>query len=297
MAEALVDLERLRDLRAHDPGAVEEAAGRRRRRPLVAEDGRVMLIAADHAARNAFGVRGDPMVIGDRERLLERLVTALRRPGVDGVLGSPDVLEDLLLLGELEGKVAIASMNRGGLQGSVFELDDRFTACDAATIVTMGWDGGKMLTRIGLDDPGTAATLEASAAAVTALAQRRLPAMVEPFLSRRVDGVLRNDLSVEGVVRSVGVASALGATSAWTWLKLPVIEGMDEVMRATTLPTLLLGGDPDVEPEVTYTTWEAALRLPGVRGLVVGRALLYPPDGDVAAAVDIAGELVHGTRP
>jgi hypothetical protein len=27
---------------------------------------------------------------------------------------------------------------------------------------------------------------------------------------------------------------------------------------------------------------------------VVGRALLYPPDDDVAAAVDIAGELVHG---
>ena len=33
---------------------------------------------------------------------------------------------------------------------------------------------------------------------------------------------------------------------------------------------------------------------PSVRGLVVGRALLFPPDGDVAAAVDIAVELVHG---
>ena len=38
----------------------------------------------------------------------------------------------------------------------------------------------------------------------------------------------------------------------------------------------------------------ASLDLPAVRGLVVGRALLYPPDGDVAAAVDIAAELVHG---
>ena len=26
--------------------------------------------------------------------------------------------------------------------------------------------------------------------------------------------------------------------------------------------------------------------MPAVRGLVVGRSLLYPPDGDVAAAVD-----------
>jgi hypothetical protein len=37
------------------------------------------------------------------------------------------VLEDLLLLRRLDGKVAIGSMNRGGLAGTVFEIDDRFT--------------------------------------------------------------------------------------------------------------------------------------------------------------------------
>ena len=42
-----------------------------------------------------------------------------------------------------------------------------------------------MLTRIDLDDAGTAATLEASAAAVTELADLGLMAMVEPFLSTR----------------------------------------------------------------------------------------------------------------
>ena len=65
-------------------------------------------------------------------------------------------------------------------------------------------------------------------------------------------------------------------------------------MAATTLPTLLLGGDPDGRPGARRTpTWEQALALPGVRGLVVGRALLYPPDGDVAAAVDAAAALVR----
>jgi hypothetical protein len=289
----VLDLDRLRDIRAQDPGAVAAAASDRRRRELVGSDGRVMLIAADHAARNALGVRRDPMAIADRGELLHRLVTALRRPGVDGVLGSPDVLEDLLLLGELEDRVAVASMNRGGLQGAVFELDDRFTACDAATIDRMGWDAGKMLTRIGLDDPNTAATLEASARAVSELAERHLPAMVEPFMSRWADGRLQNDLSTEAVVRSVGVASALGTTSAWTWLKLPVVAGMEQVMAATTLPTLLLGGDPDVDPDLTYAAWEQALTLPGVRGLVVGRALLYPPGSDVAAAVDRAVAMVR----
>ena len=103
------------------------------------------------------------------------------------VLGTADVLEDLLLLGALEGKVVIGSMNRGGLEGAVFELDDRFTAMDAATIcAAVGFDGGKMLTRIALDDPGTAPTLEASANAISELADRGLMAMVEPFLSSRV---------------------------------------------------------------------------------------------------------------
>ena len=65
-------------------------------------------------------------------------------------------------------------------------------------------------------------------------------------------------------------------------------------MDATTLPTLLLGGDPQGHPDDTYASWGAALDIPAVRGLVVGRALLYPPDGDVAAAVDVAAGLVHG---
>ena len=88
--------------------------------------------------------------------------------------------------------------------------------------------------------------------------------------------------------------SALGASSAHTWLKLPVVDDLARVMDATTLPTLLLGGDPQGDPHDTYAAWSDALSLPSVSGLVVGRALLYPPDGDVAAAVDIASGLVHG---
>src|SRR2546426_3745368 len=40
------------------------------------------------------------------------LFRSLERPGVDGVLGTPDVLEDLVLLRALEGKLAFGSMNR-----------------------------------------------------------------------------------------------------------------------------------------------------------------------------------------
>jgi hypothetical protein len=287
---------RLRELRASHPEAVADAAARRTRRELIGADSGMLIIAADHPARGALGVQGRPDAMADRYELLRRLVAALARPGVDGVLGTADILEDLLLLGALEDKIVIASMNRGGLQGSAFELDDRFTGYDAETIEDMGFSCGKMLVRIDLSDPGTVATLETSGAAVTQLARRRLVAMLEPFWSSRAGGRVVNDATADGVIRSVAVASGLGSTSAYTWLKLPVVPEMERVMAATTLPTMLLGGDPSKRPDETYASWRDALALPGVRGLVVGRTLLYPPDDEVTAAVDIAASLVHTTE-
>ena len=287
----------LRELRATQPELVAARAAARRRRPLLGPDGRLMIVAVDHPARGALGVRGRPDAMADRDDLLDRVLTALARPGVDGVLATADIAEDLLLLGALEDKVVLGSMNRGGLQGASFELDDRFTGYDPATIERMGFAGGKMLVRIDLDDHGTAATLEACGRAVTDLAGRGLIAMLEPFWCRRVNGRVVTDLSAPAVVKSVAVASGLGATSSYSWLKLPVVDNMAEVMAAATLPALLLGGDPAGPAEETYARWAQAMALPGVRGFVVGRALLYPPDDDVAAAVDAAVSLVHTDLP
>jgi len=288
----MLRLDELRALRLREPQAVAAAAARRARRPLLGASGRLMLIAADHPARGALGVRDDPMAMADRGEMLRRLVVALGRPGVDGLLGTPDVVEDLLLLGALEGKVVFGSMNRGGLQGSGFEIDDRFTAYDARSIEEDGLDGGKMLCRIDPADPATVGTLESCGRAVTDLARRGRIAMIEPFMAHRVGGRVHNDLGADAVIRSVAITSGLGATSAYTWLKLPVVAEMERVMAATTLPALLLGGDPSGTPEETYASWEKALAVEGVCGLVVGRALLYPPDGDVEAAVDAAAALV-----
>jgi hypothetical protein len=63
---------------------------------------------------------------------------------------------------------------------------------------------------------------------------------------------------------------------------------MERVMAASTLPALLLGGDAPASPASagTFDGWRSALRLPNVRGIVAGRQLLYPADGNVARAVD-----------
>jgi hypothetical protein len=288
-------LKAILEVRTRRPHAIAETATARRRRPSpLGDDGRLFIIAADHPARGALRAGDRPMALADRAQLLERLSLALRRPGVDGVLGTADVVEDLLLLGALDDKVVVGSMNRGGLAGTAFEIDDRFTGYDAATLARMGFDAGKMLFRIDPEDPATAATMQACARAVSELAGHGLMAMIEPFISHRVDGRVRNDLSPEAVIRSITVSAGLGTTSAYTWLKLPVVEDMERVLAASTLPALLLGGEVSADQEAVFTQWRKALRIPSVRGLVVGRTLLFPPDDDVAGAVDAAVGLLRG---
>ncbi|MDQ0615010.1 DhnA family fructose-bisphosphate aldolase class Ia [Microbacterium sp. W4I4] len=290
------DFARLRDVRAADPGAVETAHRARTRRPLLGDDGRLFIVAADHPARGALGVGGDPLAMADRGDLLERLAEALSNPQVDGVLGTADILDDLALMGLLENKVVVASMNRGGLRGSAFEMDDRYTAIDAQSARRMGADMTKALVRVDVDDPGTVSTLEATGQVVAECAAADIPIMLEPFISRRVDGLVVNDLSAEAIIHSIAIAAGLGGTSSHSWLKIPVIDDMERVMAATTLPTMLLGGDSGPDLDGTLQQWERALRLPGVRGLTVGRTMLYPPDGDVSSAVARAAEMVHPSR-
>ncbi|MCM3778352.1 Cgl0159 family (beta/alpha)8-fold protein [Microbacterium hydrocarbonoxydans] len=289
------DIDRIRRIRAEDPALIGEALRTRRRRPLLGGDGRLFIIAADHPARGSLGVGARGFAMGSRVSLLERLAAALERPGVDGVLGTPDIIEDLALMGVLDDKVVVGSMNRGGLQGASFEMDDRFTAYTVPSMVRDGIDLGKLLVRVNLQDAGTASVLESSAAAVSAAAAERLPVMLEPFMSCWHDGRIVNDLSTDAVVRSVAIAAGLGDSSAYTWLKLPVVADMARVAEAATMPTLLLGGDPTSAQDEVFASWQNALALPGMRGLVVGRTLLYPHDDDVVAAVDIAASLVHGT--
>ncbi|HKX15920.1 MAG TPA: deoxyribose-phosphate aldolase [Propionibacteriaceae bacterium] len=283
----------LNEIRSRDPGRIKRLLAARRKRALFGPDGMLMIIACDHPARGALSATGRPTAMASRTDLIDRLVTALTRPGVDGLLATADIVEDLLMLGVLEEKLVFASLNRGGLQGAVFEMDDRNTGYDVRGTVDAGFEGAKMLLRIDLDDPGTVATLEQCGRVVSELNRFELIAMVEPFMSSRLGGRIVNDLSADAVIKSVHIAQGLGSSSAYTWMKLPVVHEMERVMDATTLPTLLLGGDPDSAPDETYAAWQAALALPSVRGLVVGRTMLYPADDDVANAVDTAVSLVR----
>jgi len=284
--------------RVFKPEAFTDALTSRRRRTVAGHDGRLVIIAADHTSRGKISLGSNPLAMADRFTLLDRLVRCLAMPEVDGVLASADVLEELAWLGALDDKLAIGTMNRGGIIGATWELDDRITAYDVDHVESMGLDGGKTLIRIDYTDPAVAQTIETVARVTTELADRGLMALVEPlpYLKDSSGGAIL-DTSDDALIKVVAIASGLGSSSAYTWLKIPASARMSEIAGATTLPILMLGGEPDGNPDAIFDLWKESMREPNVRGVVAGRTLLYPNDNDPEGAVRRANAAVRSDDP
>jgi DhnA family fructose-bisphosphate aldolase class Ia len=284
----------LLDERVFAPHTLSEALVSRSRRSIAGDDGNLLILAADHTARGKISLGTDTVAMADRYTLLDRLVRCLALPQVDGVLASADILEELAWLGALDNKLAIGTMNRGGIIGATWELDDRVTAYDVDHIESSGLDGGKTLIRIDHHDPGVARTLETVASITTELADRRLMSLIEPlpYLKDAHGGAIL-DTNPDALIKVVAIASGLGSSSAYSWLKLPTSDRMDEVAAATTLPILMLGGEPKGASGDIFDQWSTAMKEPNIRGLTAGRTLLYPSDGDSESAAVRAGAIVH----
>ncbi|MGJ9492786.1 Cgl0159 family (beta/alpha)8-fold protein [Actinotignum sp. GS-2025b] len=274
------------------PGSAHKALLKREQPATLLPNGKFLIMAADHPARGAFAAGANPRAMEDRFDLLQRLCDALAVPGVSGLLGTADIIEDLALLGVLDGKWVYGSMNRAGLAGAAWELDDRITGYTARGVAKAGLQGGKILLRIAYDETETVSTLEMAGKVVTDLSRRQRIAMVEPFISRREDKQVVNDVSTDAVTRSIAIASGLGSNSAYTVLKLPDTPDLERFARATTLPIVILGGEVSNDAAKTLHRWALLLEIPNVIGLVIGRSLLYPQSGDVQGAVANAAQLL-----
>jgi hypothetical protein len=292
------------DIRVHAPHRALQAAQERRRRLELAPSGKLNLLAADHPARRVTGTGGNPLAMADRGEYLARIVRILMSPRVDGVMASMDVLEDLLLLQDLareasgpsflDGKVLLASLNRGGLAGSVWEMDDPMTGAAPQTCAHWRLDGAKLLLRICDSDPGSLATLKAAAQAVSEMNALRLPTFVEPLPVERTDAGYKVIKTPEALARIAGVAAALGNSSHLVWLKLPACADFGVVARATTLPILLLGGESSGDPRPFLNELAAAMRAGStVRGALVGRNVLFPGEEDPLVIAEAVGIIVH----
>jgi hypothetical protein len=298
-------LDRLTDLRIHQPGVIEQEARNRRRRVNLSRDGKLVLVAIDHPARGVTEIRGDKLAMGDRWQFLVRARRVLDDPDLDGVLASTDVMDELLMLSHLErqqrgtsfldDRVLVGSMNRGGIAGAAFEMDDTFTCFTAKRLKELGFDGGKMLCRLDLQDPAAGRTLTACAEAVTELHRHNIPAFLEPLAVRRKeDGGYETLKDAASMVRLMGIAAALGESSAHVWLKVSLSPDLGRAGAATSLPLLLLGGPARETPQETLRDFAEGIKAsPRVRGAIIGRNLLYPGDADPLPMCRALTALVH----
>jgi hypothetical protein len=282
------------ELRIHRPGLIEQEARRRKKRARLAPDGRLVLVAVDHTARGVTRIRDNELAMGDRYQLLARTRCVLADQNLDGVVASSDVLEELFLLnylerrrtsrGFLDGRLLVGSMNRGGLEGSAFEMEDSFTALTADRLAELRCDGGKMLYRLDSTDAASGRTILACAQALNGLRRKRLAAFLEPLDVRKDEGHGYHTLKdAATLVRQCGIAAGLGESSSQMWLKLPYCENFGRVGQATTLPILLLGGPARDDPTHTLRDFKDGLDASArVRGAIIGRNLLFPSSADPA---------------
>jgi DhnA family fructose-bisphosphate aldolase class Ia len=301
-------LEKVTGLRVSDPELPMRVARERKRRASVAPTGRLNILASDHPARRVTRVGDDPLRMTDRQEYLARTLRVLQSGVVDGVLATMDIIEDLLVIHDLmrraggpaflDNKLLVASLNRAGLWGSSWEIDDPMSGPTPAACAEWGLDGTKVLLRLCDAEPDSLKTLLATVRAISEQTALKIPMFLESLPVEKVEGGYKIIKQAEELARTAGAASALGDSSRYVWLKLPYCENYEMVARSTTLPILLLGGDPvgDVRPFLRELA--SGLKAgPNVRGALVGRNVLFPGDGDPFAAAEAAGGLVHHGWP
>ncbi len=297
-------LDKITEVRLADPECTMRVAMTRKRRSTPSPDGRLNILAADHPARRVTKVGDDPLRMADRHGYLARIVRVLQSDVVDGVMATMDVIEDLLILHHLileaggaallDNRLLIGSLNRGGLAGVTWEMDDPITGASPATCAALGLDGAKLLLRICDEETGSLNTMLYCARAITEMNALGLPIFLEPLPVVRSDGGYRVVKTAEALAKIVGVASALGDSSRHLWLKLPYCENYEVVARATTLPILLLGGESVGDATPLLREIAAGLAAgSNVRGALVGRNVLYPGAEDPLVVAHAAGSIIH----
>jgi len=299
---------KLTDLRIKSPEIIEEELKSRKKRKNLTNDGYLVILAADHPARRVTGIGDSPMAMGDRLEYLGRIVRTLSSGYADGVMATPDIIDELAIIdylykkagreGFLDNKVLIGSMNRSGLSGIEYEMDDMLTSYWPKDLIRNNLDAGKLLFRLetGHYSRWSVRTLQVCAEAVRECSEQGIPIFLEPLPVAKKDesSPYETIMDADELIKIVGIASGIGGSSAKTWIKIPYVANFERVVRATTLPILILGGDSKEDPTYTIENISKALESgPNVRGALVGRNILFPGDDDPAAVVYAVYKTVH----
>ncbi|MBY9018925.1 MAG: hypothetical protein KGD66_08850 [Candidatus Lokiarchaeota archaeon] len=268
----------------------------------------LVIIAADHPARRVTNVGSDDIAMGDRQQYLGRIVRILTLDEVDGIMTTPDIMDDLFILNYLfkqkegisflDDKILIGCTNRGGLSGSMYEMDDRVTAYTIEDIRRLGLDGAKMMFRLDLNSKMakySQRTIELCSKMIRECNKYDLPVFLEPLPVRKgSDDRYHVILDSKEMIKTIGIATALGGGSLNIWLKIPYVENYEYVARSTSNPILMLGGASTGNPIDVLENFEKGLGAgKNVKGCLVGRSLLYPGFDDPRAVALAVSKIFH----
>lgn len=291
-------------IRMNNPEFVLHTAQNRKQRASFVPHGKLNVVAADHPARGSLAVGDQPFAMGDRHELLARLMYVLQSEWIDGVLGSMDLLEELIILhglekeqneGFLDDKLLIASLNRGGHPGTAWELNDPITGTCADICKRMKIDASKMLLRVDPTSEDSLETLMACADGVNQMSEAQLPIFLEPLPVKKKDGRYKVLKDADLLIKAVSIAAGLGHMSRYTWLKLPYAKKFQKVANSTTLPIVILGGDRSSNLTELLSNLEQAISSGHqVKGAMFGRNLLYPKSTDSFALAEAIGKIIYG---
>ncbi len=297
------------ELRVQKPNLAKDELLKRKKRDVLAPDGKLVILAADHPARSVTRVGSQPSAMGHRLDYLGRIVRCLAASNIDGLMATSDLIDEVALVnhlvkkrggkGFLDDKVLIGSMNRTGLAGTEHEMMDRTSSymtgkrikemnLDGAKLLWRWVPGGEKLDRYALE------TLERVAKAVEECAELGLPAFVEPLPVQKTETGYKTDLTTDNIIKAVGIASALGYYTGHVWLKIPYCEDFARVAKASTFPILLLGGESTGRPSGTIEDFVRGLGAgPNIRGALVGRNVLFCGEDDPACIAEAIHLVVH----
>ena len=242
-----------------------------------------LILAADHRARAVLTTENWAEFFGS---LAESL------PSCDGILATAQPLEGLAAAGHLTPQHrTYLSLNRTGLAGSVFELDDRLVA-SVGRAASDGWTGVKHMTRIDFEDPMTPSALELLGQVLEQARGAGLEALVEPLLWS--EGRIRRD--TDSIVLAAVIAYDMGAPV----IKVPVPAtapgnerraAVARVVASVGGPVLFLGGPVTGGGRDAVLDEVRDVMAGGGAGMAMGRTIYQ--DDDPAEMAGLVAALVH----
>jgi DhnA family fructose-bisphosphate aldolase class Ia len=243
-----------------------------------------LILAADHRARAVLTTENWREFVGSLARAL---------PFCDGILATAQPLAGLAEGGHVTAlHRTYLSINRTGLAGSVFELDDRLVA-SVGRAASDGWTGIKHMTRIDFEDPVTASALELLGQVLEQSRQAGLEALIEPLVWS--EGRIRRE--TDAIVLAAVIVHDMGAPV----IKVPVPaarpgaerrRAVARVVASVGVPVLFLGGPRTDAGRDRVLDEVRDVMEGGGAGMAMGRTLYQDPDpAEMAGLVDA---VVHG---